>query len=157
MKQVVSFIMLALIGFSIFFLIFIPLESYNVIRAWDWEATHVLITKSEIERGGTGTNRGFYLDIHIRDLQTETNSQRVAIRYGDIDFSIRLVSWLPFSTIRDDQSTYAEGTVTTAYRSPDGLQYVLEQNSLTLMIIIFLLSLIMPIYAGYHIITGGDD
>lgn len=148
MKTIISFALLAVFGFSIFFLVFIPIEAYNVVRVRDWEAVEVEITKSEIER-----NRGsFYLDIRIRDLETDTISQQVSVRHGDISLSIVFIGWLTESSLYNDQDNYPEGMIITAYRSPDGSRYVLEQNSLWLMGIIFGLSLIYPLFTIYHII-----
>jgi len=45
---------------------------------------------------------------------------------------------------------------TIAYRSPDGLDYVLEQNSITLMVIIFALSLIYPVIALVSIVRSAN-
>ena len=150
MKTVISFTLLAVFGFSLFFLIFIPIEAYNVVRAWDWEQVEVTITKSEIER----VRGRFYLNIRIRDLETDTISESVSVRYGDISLSIIFIGWLMESNLYDDQDNYPEGMITTAYRSPDGSRYVLEQNSLWLMGILFGLALIYPLFTIYHIIKN---
>lgn len=143
MKQLLSYLLLALLACSIFFLIFIPMESYNVVQAWRWEEVEVEIIKSEVK-----TNRGrFYLDI-----ERDERIQFVSVCHGDISLSIVVLRWLTNSSLYTDCDSYPVGMVTTAYRNPAGTKYLLEQNSLWLMGILFRLSLICPSFATYHII-----
>ncbi len=150
MKKVSGYLLLALLCGSLFFLVFIPLETMKLVQAWEWEAVEVEIIQNDIKHG----SRGHYPEVRVRDLETDEISGSVAFRYGDMSLSFNIAGWLGSSTLYTDRDNYPVGTVTTAYRSPDAKEYVLEQNSATLMITLFVLSLIMPSYAAYHIIKN---
>ena len=143
MKQLRGILLLAVLALSLFLLLFTPLEMYRTIKAQSWQPVDVEIVTSEIKRVWSD----FTLEIQVRDLKTGAMSKRVAVRYGDIDFSLIAVATLARSTRYVDRDRYPRGRRIKAFRNPEGTSYVLEQNTITQMIIVFLLACIYPAIA----------
>ena len=141
LKKLRGFFLLALFLFSIFTLIVTPFEMKQTIQAQNWDSVEVEILSNEILRG----SRGFYPEVRVKNLETEEISSTVSFRYGDFSHSITFLGWLANSSMYADRDKYPDGTIMTAYHSPDGKRYVLEQNSITLMLIMFSLALIYPL------------
>ena len=143
MKRLKGFFMLFLLGLSLFLLLFVPIEMYRTIKAQTWQPVEVEIVSIGIRRVWSD----FTLEVQVRDLKTGVMSNQVAVRYGDIDLSLIAFSSLARSTKYVDLDKYARGKRIVAFRSAEGASYVLEQNTITLMTVVFLLACVYPAIA----------
>ena len=131
--------LLFLFFLSIFLLIVAPIEIYKTIDARSWKSVEVKVISNEIAK-----DDDFYLNTVILDMSNQKASSNVSIRYGEPSFTIVFFGKLIGSTYDKDKDRYRAGAVIKAYRSPDKKTYVLEQNTITEMLILFMLGLIYP-------------
>ncbi len=131
---------------AIFFLIFAPFAIWDTYDAWSWEPRKVRIISSEIVfiPGDNDKSGGNSLKIALLDLADHETSSNVQVRYGDFSYELHL-PWRPtISKKQDDLARYPSGKEWIAFRDPrprKHRRYVLEQNSILLMVGIWLVSL----------------
>ncbi len=153
LRQLLGFLLLCLLGFSLFFMVFVPIEIYKTIAARSWEPVEVTISSSRIiER----SNR-YHLELIIEEVKSKKRGSRVSVRHGDMTLSFVAFGGLLNSTLYSDRNRYPVGAVTTAYRSPDGHSYVLEQNSIDFLLVLFAIACVYPAISIWKIKRGGSD
>ena len=148
LRKLYGILMLCLLGFSVFLVIFLPFEIYKTFDAHHWEPVEVRITTSRIE----AVSNEYYFDIAVEEIATQKRSSRVQVRYGDINLSLVVFGDLFKSSLYRDQEVYPVGAVVTAYRSPDGNSYVLEQNAPDFMLMLFAIACIYPGIAVWRLV-----
>lgn len=151
LQKIFGFVMLTVFFSSIFLLVTIPFEIRRTLDARTWESVPVKIIDYPMDRDMDGLP---YSRIRIQDLEKNTTSMRVQFRYGDFGWNVYFFYHRVATLDTVDQRKYPPGTVVEAFRSPDGREYVLEQNSLNTMLTLFVLSCIYPGIAVVSIIRS---
>ena len=138
-KLLWPYIILLSLGCSLLLTILAPIEIYKTINGKSWQPRKVRIIHSELELvRGKGK---LLLNIALYDLESKTTSSTVFVRFGDIEVDIHLPFMRSISSKRRDSQKYIVGKELIAYKNPKSNEYLLEQNSITLMITLLLLSI----------------
>jgi hypothetical protein len=149
MKTIRNYILLGLFMFSIFTLVVAPIEIYKTIEARSWDAVGVKVITNHI----SSIHHDHYLKVEILDLETGKISSNVSVRYGDAHLLVEVLDYLLWSTFDTDMDRYPVGAEIKAFRSPDKTTYVLEQNSVVLMLVLILLACIYPGLTIWSVVT----
>lgn len=127
---------------SVLFLVIAPSEIKQILAARTWVPRKVQILRSDVvyrkKTNRHGSGGGHSLKIEIWDPAENSASKSVSVRFGTFQMSLGI-----YSTLERDQAKYTPGKEVTAYRSPDGNQYVLEQNKITGVVLRVLFSLLL--------------
>ncbi|MCI5050623.1 MAG: hypothetical protein MRY32_09925 [Rickettsiales bacterium] len=139
MGAVFGWIAIILGGFSLFTVITAPLEMFKTYRAQGWEQIVVeMVTNDQVAEVASGEPA-----LSIKDTQTQTITDQVQFRYGDLPSSLTFFGMFDVNRVFPRAHEYKPGDIVYAYRS--GKTYVIEQNTIWQSLIIWLLSFILPI------------
>lgn len=144
MKSVISWMILGLFLVSWFFVLTAPIEIYNVLKARSWEPTKVRIIQSEIvyhhmSKNSSNTSHV----IKVKDLVTNQEHSKVRVSFASFSFSVRSLTY-NWSSAEADVEKYFVGKELVAFKGEDD-SYVLEQGSVWFPVLLFILSLILPV------------
>jgi hypothetical protein len=117
---------------AIFLLIVAPIEYRATREAQTWEPRRARVTRSELTFDSEGSQT---LTISLQDQDDATIVPRARVRYGGFGLAFYALPFWSWTSMKADQTKYPVGMELTAYRNPRATgEYVLEQNSATLML-----------------------
>jgi hypothetical protein len=129
------------LGAAGFFLLLAPFEIKKTRDAWSWPPVKVRVTESRIEHV-RGEGGGHSLKIAVQEIDNPARRGAARVRFGEIGHNVHFFSHRFYSSLDADLALYPAGKELTAYRQPDADYYLLEQNSVTLMVSVWITCLI---------------